>query len=484
MFASTTTYSQYQIESWTTERGLPQNTVHSVVQSADGYLWLATLDGLVRFDGVKFRVFNKSNSKGIESNRFTRMIIDKHNNLWVGTENGSITRYRNGAFQDFPLNREINKPIWNIALNKDGELVVLCESGIFQWNGSGFEAAAAIAGETKESIILWSKNGEFRYSVGKKLYSFKNGNITAYTLPEDPRNSTIGNLFEDSRGRIWIGTVNVGMFVVENEKLRFYADKEKLLSNEAAVKMEDRDGNLWVLSKQGAVIISPDGEIGRLTKEQGLSDDSLTSIYEDVEGNIWIGTYLKGINRLNRQSIKFYSTEDGLGAKTIYPIFQDSVDSIWLGGFLTRYQNGKFAVIGGTEKFLRTVTAIEEDRAGRFWFGYWGGVFYIENERITEFTQTLGVYGGYMDIHEDRAGALWFASNAGIRNVIITLTESDGTIRTTSSGTFGTFRFTAVTVGQVIILNVTSEKFNFEQSSMALNLIEETGGIEFTALEK
>lgn len=375
LLASSATDAQFQIESWTTDRGLPQNTVHSVVQTADGYLWLATLDGLVRFDGVKFTVFNKNNSKGIESNRFTRMIIDKRNNLWIGTENGSITRYQNGVFQDFPLNREINKPIWNLALNKDGELIVLCESGIFQWNGERFENYSAIAGEVKESIILWGKNGAFWYSVGKKLYSFKNGKITTYALPEDIRNSTIGNLFEDSRGRIWIGTVNVGMFVVENEQLRFFADKEKLLDNEAAVKMEDRDGNLWALSKHGAAIISPDGEISKMTKEQGLSDDALTSAFEDIEGNIWVGTYLKGLNRLNRQSIKFYSTEDGLGSKTIYPIFQDSFDSIWLGGFLTRYQNGKFNVIEGTEKFLRTVTAIEQDRTGRLWFGYWGGVF-------------------------------------------------------------------------------------------------------------
>lgn len=79
--ATPTAHAQYQIESWTTDNGLPQNTVSSIVQTLDGYLWLATLDGLVRYDGVRFTVFNKSNSKGIGSNRFTRMVVDASSDL-------------------------------------------------------------------------------------------------------------------------------------------------------------------------------------------------------------------------------------------------------------------------------------------------------------------------------------------------------------------------------------------------------------------
>ena len=175
------------------------------------------------------RIFNKNNSKGIESNRFTRAIIDKDENLWVGTENGSITRYHNGVFQDFPINREIKKPVWNFALNFEGELVVFCESGIFRWNGEAFAPYISVAGETKESIVLWSKNGEFWYSVADRLHRFANKKLATYPLPETIRNSDISSLFEDSRSRIWIGTVNAGMFMLENETLsRFPVIKENL----------------------------------------------------------------------------------------------------------------------------------------------------------------------------------------------------------------------------------------------------------------
>src|SRR5882762_7484137 len=76
LWDSTAAHAQYQVESWTTDNGLPQNTIHSILQTRDGYLWLTTQDGLVRYDGVRFTVFNKNNTKGINSNRFTQLIVD------------------------------------------------------------------------------------------------------------------------------------------------------------------------------------------------------------------------------------------------------------------------------------------------------------------------------------------------------------------------------------------------------------------------
>lgn len=421
---------RYQIETWTTDRGLPQNTVHSIVQTADSYLWLATLDGLVRFDGVRFRIFNKNNTPGLGSNRFTRSLVDKHNDLWVGTEVGSITRYHNGSFQDFPINRDTTRPIWNIALDRDGELLVLGEDGIVRWNGNAFEPFRAIATENQSSILLWGKDGRFWYSVNKTLYGSANGKLKTFELPPSERNSTISSLFEDSRGRVWVATANVGLFVLEHDSLKPFTFPGDPLIADAAIRVEDHDGNLWGVSGRGAVVIAPNGTSTVLTNKEGLSDNSLTSVFADIEGNVWIGTYLKGLNRLNRQSIRFYTTQDGLGANTVYPIFQDRDDSVWLGGMLTQYAGGIFRQITGPERYLKAVTSIEQDRSGRMWFGYWGGVFFRENGAVSEFTDTLGVHGGYLDIHQDRHGAIWFASDKGLfrwaENKVTLFTSNDG----------------------------------------------------------
>ena len=93
--------AQYHFDSWTTDNGLPHNSINSMLQSHDGYLWLATPDGLVRFDGVRFTSFTKSNTPGIKSNRFTAIYEDRDGTLWIGTESAGVTRYRDGSFTTF-----------------------------------------------------------------------------------------------------------------------------------------------------------------------------------------------------------------------------------------------------------------------------------------------------------------------------------------------------------------------------------------------
>ena len=90
---------QYRTDFWTTDEGLPQNSVRSILQTRDGYLWFTTNDGLVRFDGVRFRIFGKGNTPGIVSNRFTSLHEDAQGDLWAGTEDGGLTRYSMGRFQ-------------------------------------------------------------------------------------------------------------------------------------------------------------------------------------------------------------------------------------------------------------------------------------------------------------------------------------------------------------------------------------------------
>lgn len=107
--------AQYQFDTWTADTGLPQNIVRAVHQTFDGYLWVATLDGLARFDGVRFTVFNKSNSPGISSNRFTSLYEDQSGALWLGTENSGLTRYDRGQFYTFKVIAANRDGVWNTA---------------------------------------------------------------------------------------------------------------------------------------------------------------------------------------------------------------------------------------------------------------------------------------------------------------------------------------------------------------------------------
>ncbi len=91
-------HAQYRFDHWTADNGLPQNSVYSILQTPDGYLWLTTLDGVVRFDGVKFTVFNRSNAKGLLNNRFVKLFAEADGTLWVSTAESGLMRFRNGQF--------------------------------------------------------------------------------------------------------------------------------------------------------------------------------------------------------------------------------------------------------------------------------------------------------------------------------------------------------------------------------------------------
>jgi ligand-binding sensor domain-containing protein len=204
LWAALTACPQFQIESWTTDSGLPQNTVYSIAQTPDGYLWLATLDGLVRYDGARFTVFNKNNSSGFESNRFTHLVVDASGDLWARTESGNITRRHQGAFQTYGGDDLDGKIVRRFLLNDEGNLVVFTDGGIFIRDGDKFAPYAPIAGENKDSaVFVEAIHGAFMVnSIGRTLYRSKTEQTSEYQLPAKWRNPSIVKLFEDSRGRM------------------------------------------------------------------------------------------------------------------------------------------------------------------------------------------------------------------------------------------------------------------------------------------
>lgn len=414
--------------------GLPQNTIHSIVQTRDGYLWLATLDGLVRYDGVKFTVFNKNNSPGMVSNRLTKIVEDAAGDLWIGTEESGIIRYHDGIFQTYAIaGNAQTKPLWKMTLNPAGRLVAVTEKGIVEWNGAEFIAFTPIAGETAESFLFWSKSGAFFHITEQTLTRLQNGRISRFDLPGEGQKAVRNPFYEDSRGRLWIGTPKAGLLKFENNRLTALTEKDGLPSGIIAPRTEDRDGNLWAASNGGAVIVSADGKISRLAVEDGISDNSTTSVYEDREGNIWLGTLYRGLNRVSRNTVAFYTTRNGLAANIVHPIFEDKAGDIWLGGGgLTRFHDNRFSRASDDEKpFSRLATAIAQDRSGRLWFGFWNGAYYLENGVFIDFTEKLGDLS-IADIHEDANGALWFASTTGLfryqNDIVMRLTTADNLV--------------------------------------------------------
>ena len=435
--AQTFVGAQYQIKSWTTDDGLPQNTVRSILQTPDGYLWLTTLDGLARFDGVRFTIYNKSNTEGFGTNRLNHLIQSPDGDLWIGAETDFVIRRHAGVFTTFALNKN-GLPdgfIRNLTLDNAGVPVVFSHVGIFRWNGENFVPFAPLATETGNSSARWSASGAFWYSNENVLHRLANGKIDDFPLPDTAEDSFIVKLYEDRRGRMWIGTRKSGLFVVEGDNLKRYTIADGLPDNDAKPATEDRDGNLWIVTPSGAATLAPDGGLKVITTTQGLSENYAADAFQDREGSIWIGTFRRGISRLTERTINFYSMKDGLAAQAVYSIYQLANDDILLGGGgKTLFHDARFSTLSATEKDIpKSATAITQDRTGRVWFGGWNGAYFYENGWFTDFSGRFGQPSpAVVDIHEDQNGAIWFASNAGLfkyqNDVVSKLTTADNLV--------------------------------------------------------
>ncbi len=152
--------AQYRFDHWTADAGLPQNSVYAITQTSDGYLWLATSDGLARFDGVRFTVFNKGNSPGIGSNRFVCLYEDAQGDLWAGMEDGGITRLHQERFTSFGTEQGLPslRVIWITGDAKGNASVLFSDARIMRWTGEKFLPFDAAADATQAATVQPEKN--------------------------------------------------------------------------------------------------------------------------------------------------------------------------------------------------------------------------------------------------------------------------------------------------------------------------------------
>jgi ligand-binding sensor domain-containing protein len=135
VFSTLSARAQFRSTQWTAESGLPQNIIRGIVQTPDGYLWVATLNGIARFDGVRFTVFDKSNTPGITANRFAGMVPGIDGDLWLYTENGGITRYHRNLFHVLGESEGVpSGSVHGLTDDRHGNIWIVRDEKIFEWN--------------------------------------------------------------------------------------------------------------------------------------------------------------------------------------------------------------------------------------------------------------------------------------------------------------------------------------------------------------
>ena len=408
--------AQYRFDNWSTKDGLPQNTVAAITQTRDGYLWLATYDGLVRFDGVRFTIFDKSKSPGIRSNRFFSLYSDDQGSLWAGTEAG-LTRLMNGEFRTFTTADGLpHNSIAEIQKDDQGRLTVTTNLGLACLSGERFEPCHSQA-TYPSSITYWNRSGD-RFTFDRKgLHRVSSGKTT--DLPVRWPYNLLPKFVEDSKGGIWLGTPDALYQVTGDKIIRHSPTGETPVSQVDLVTTGifigmDAEGNFWWFpgNDKSLQIFNPNSR-SMTPISTGAVAQTVMSFFVDREGSVWIGTSIKGLYRVTKQFISVLSPRSGSSANNTYPVLEDSAGRIWFGGDrgVDYFKDG--VVHKGIHRPFGIAQSLYEDRDKRLWVGYYGRIGYLKDGKFTQVTDQLGSEV-YSVIHQDASGGMWFGTDNGL----------------------------------------------------------------------
>ncbi|MBI2840597.1 MAG: histidine kinase [Acidobacteria bacterium] len=455
---------QYVHELWRTEDGLPVNSVQAIRQARDGYLWIGTQEGLVRFDGARFTVFDSANTAAITNNYFTSLLVDREGGVWAGTFGGGVVRYRHGALgaQELagsPKNRRVR------CLYEDsrGSVWIGSDAGLTRWldgKATTFDAKNGLPGGAVTSLCE-DRDGDLW--IGTRtggLSRLSGAGSFGVVSPEGfPAARSILCLAADKAGRMWIGTGGHGLWCYENGRVRGYTIADGLPDNAVRSLCEDREGGIWIGTDGGicrfagggfsryatgdaidatvVLAICQDVEgslwVGTLGagmhrlrrslfltygRREGLSHDSTTSIYEDRSGNVWVGTAGGGLNRLKDGELTTYTTKNGLPSNFVLSLWEDLEGTLWVGttAGLSWLKNGVIGKFDSTQSpAAMTISALYVDREGFLWIGTaGGGLLRYRDGQITAYGREQGLQSDSVwAIHQDREGTLWIGTMGG-----------------------------------------------------------------------
>lgn len=422
---------------WTSEQGLPQNSATALCQTRDGYLWIGTGEGLVRFDGISMKVFSNTNTPG-KSHYVNALVEDRESGaLWIGT-GGGLLCMKNGSFKRFSTqNGLFDDYIYSLLQDRDGVLWVGTGGGVNRLsqdnNGNavftGYTTDNGLAGNKVYSIIQDSDGsflmGTWGGGVSRLVFDSKgNAVFKTYTTRDGLLSDSIRSLLRESDGTLWIGSSG-GLNRLKNGVMLGFTVKNGLSHHDVLSLLHDQEGSLWIGTNGGGVNRLRYEEGGKavftsLSTNNGLSHDIVRALAQDREGALWIGTYGGGLNRVRDGVFTCYTTKNGLSNDHVTSVLQDREGTFWFGtagGGLNCLKNGIFT--GYTTKnglAHNHIQTLHLDHEGALLIGSWGGgLNRLKNGVVTNYSPQPNLTQDVVrSLLQDGDGALWIGTSAGL----------------------------------------------------------------------
>lgn len=424
----------YQIDQWTTEDGLPQNSVNALVQGPDGYLWLGTFGGLVRFDGLRFTLMERTDSAGTRHvDRVLALAVGRDGSLWIGTENAGLMRRRDGDYEVYTTADGLpDDQITALHASGDGELwIETAHVGLTRFAGGRFETLRDVDGEPfgpvasvdGRDVLLEDRAGGFWVSRSEDMARWFEGNVSVHDVPD------ADVMVEDPEGGFWLGTSNDGLFHYRLEADGGDARRYPLADGQTDYRVRsahvDRAGNVWIGTNANGLLRARRNLFTTYTTEEGLSHDVATAIYEAPDGTVWAATNCGGVNAIDpeRRTVRVHNPRasgDPEGDPCVFALTRTHDGAMWQGS----YGKGVSRLTAGGGAWPRrieglpdsVVLALHTDREGTMWVGTGrGGLAAVEDGvvRAVHTTEDGLSDDGVRVVHETRDGDLWIGTLAG-----------------------------------------------------------------------
>ena len=438
------TVDRYLVDQWEIADGIYSNTVLAINQTPDGYLWIGTSKGLVRYDGVKFVIVPYAETEEIYSKEVRELFVDREGTLWIGSSAGLISyRYQTGQFKTFTEDDGITGDgIRRVKDDMNGNTWISFTSSYVNRFSNGeftaFNESHGLLGKRINVIIEDSQGNLLLGDRENGIFTHKEEKFFKYPVPALD-NVVIITMHEDRDGELWIGT-DIGLFRVNRLKgkvPRRYTARDGLSSDYITSITEDSERNLWVGTGQGLNRIKKkqDGSVGF---ENSLRLSSINCLFEDREKSLWIGTDNAGIKRLKDGKFMSYPPLEAHPGEIPASLFQDRYGDTWIGTL-----SGKLFHCRGNDLIESAVirdpsgkgiAAIAGDAEGNLWLGTMGrGVFQKKNNHLTQFTIREGLADNLVtSIYRDSRDNLWFSTFDGVsvlrshNGIIESLKAGDG----------------------------------------------------------
>jgi ligand-binding sensor domain-containing protein/signal transduction histidine kinase len=394
---------EYLIDVWQVEDGLPRNQIQAMVRTRDGYVWLGTSAGLVRFDGIRFTTFNQGQLK---VNNVHALLQDREGRLWIGTYGAGLYVYDHGRFT---------------AIGPADGLKALRIRALFE----------------DRQGRLWVGTNEEGVSVreGTRFRTLRTGD----GLPND----TVRVVYQTPDEKIWIGTNARGLACWESGRMRAYGVKPGPLSaygpSEASVDdnvldlWQDPAGTLWIATDADGLWHLAGGRITPFSPPGATGRHGVRRLLPDSSGALWAGTDGGGLWRLEGGRFEGFATRDGLPSDLVQAVMEDPGSGVWVGtrDGLARLRRRAFTTVGVRQGLTNGfVTAVVGSRGGGLWVGTRAGLHRVDGERVTArpvFPQLVNTM--VLSLLEDRAGTLWVGTREGLWRV-----RGDEVVRVEAAG--------------------------------------------------